>query len=259
MRTFQDLVEEADTVDVSGWDFSWLDGRATEQRPPWRYSQLVAARLALVSSAVDLDTGGGEIVAEVPALPERMAVTEAWPPNIAHARTLLEPRGVQVVPVEPGLPLPLPDGTYELVTSRHPVSPNWPEIARILTPGGTYLAQHVGSRSAYELIEYFLGPLPEARPDSREARSSRHPDVEAEAARAAGLDIVDLRTARCEMEFYDIGAVVYILRKCVWWVPDFTVDRYRDTLHRLDDHIRTHGRFTAHSTRTLIEARRPTP
>jgi hypothetical protein len=67
---------------------------------------------------------------------------------------------------------------------------------------------------------------------------------------------VDLRTARCRMEFFDIGAVVYILRKCVWWVPDFTVERHRDTLARLDVEIRTRGVFLAHSTRTLIEARR---
>ncbi|MER5337866.1 SAM-dependent methyltransferase, partial [Micromonospora sp. NPDC002717] len=84
----------------------------------------------------------------------------------------------------------------------------------------------------------------------------RHPDREAAAARAAALEIVDLRTARCRMEFFDIGAVVYTLRKCVWWVPDFTVERYRDTLERLDAHIRNHGAFVAHSTRTLIEARR---
>jgi hypothetical protein len=28
---------------------------------------------------------------------------------------------------------------------------------------------------------------------------------------------------RCRMEFYDVGAIVWILRKCVWWVPDFSV------------------------------------
>ena len=56
------------------------------------------------------------------------------------------------------------------------------------------------------------------------------------------------------MEFFDIGAVVYILRKCVWWVPDFSVERYADTLRRLDALIRTDGPFVAHSTRHLIEA-----
>ena len=44
--------------------------------------------------------------------------------------------------------------------------------------------------------------------------------------------------------------------QCVWWVPDFSVERHRDTLRRLDADIRERGPFVAHSTRTLIEARR---
>jgi hypothetical protein len=143
----------------------------------------------------------------------------------------------------------LPEACFELVTSRHPVSPNWPEIARVLTDNGTYLAQHVGPASAFELIEWFLGPL-------TRQRRGRDPEREAAAARSAGLQIVDLRTARCRMEFFDIGAVVYVLRKCVWWVPDFSVDRYRHALERLDAYIRERGAFVANSTRTLIEARR---
>jgi SAM-dependent methyltransferase len=249
MRAFSDLVDEAATVDVAGWDFGWLAGRATEQRPPWGYSRLIASRLAGVASALDVDTGGGELIAEMPHLPPRMVVTEGWPPNVEHARRLLSPRGVQVVAVEPGQGLPFPDASFELVTSRHPVRPDWREVARVLADDGTYLAQHVGPASAYDLIECFLGPLPRER-------SARDPERESAAARAAALRIADLRTARCRMEFFDIGAVVYTLRKCVWWVPDFTVDRYRGTLQRLDNHIRRHGAFVAHSTRTLIEARR---
>ena len=42
-------------------------------------------------------------------------------------------------------------------------------------------------------------------------------------AEQAGLTVTDLRTARCRMEFLDVGAVVWVLRKCVWWVPDFSV------------------------------------
>ena len=77
-----------------------------------------------------------------------------------------------------------------------------------------------------------------------------------DAAEKAGLTVTDLRTARCRMEFFDIGAVVWILRKCVWWVPDFSVERYHDKLVELDAHIRREGPFVAHSTRHLIEARR---
>jgi SAM-dependent methyltransferase len=249
MRTFEELVEEAATVDVSGWDFGWLNGRATEERPPWGYSRLIASRLPRVASALDIDTGGGEIIGEVPRLPPRMAVTEGWPPNVERARRLLSPRGVQVVAVEQGHALPFPDASFELVTSRHPVAPDWAEIARVLADNGTYLAQHVGPASAFELIECFLGPQPREQ-------LARDPDREAAAARAAGLHIVELKTARCRMEFFDIGAIVYILRKCVWWVPDFEVRRYRDVLERLDAQIRRYGAFAAHSTRTLIEARR---
>jgi hypothetical protein len=119
----------------------------------------------------------------------------------------------------------------------------------VLAPGGHYLAQHVGPASAFELIEFFLGPLPDAR-------LARDPRLEAAAAEAAGLTVTDLRTARCRMELLDVGAVVWLLRRCVWWVPDFSVDRYRDRLRELDDQIRHRGPFVAHSTRHLIEARR---
>lgn len=61
------------------------------------------------------------------------------------------------------------------------------------------------------------------------------------------------------MEFGDIGAVVYLLRKVIWTVPDFTVDAYGDQLRRLHDRIRQDGPLVVHSTRTLIEAVEPRP
>ncbi|QZY52343.1 class I SAM-dependent methyltransferase [Leucobacter tenebrionis] len=249
MRSFDELAAEAVRADVTGWGFEFLRGRATEQRPPWKYASLLAARLGSVSSALDLDTGGGEVVDEAPALPPRMAVTESWPPNVARARQRLGPRGVEVAGTEPGEPLPFPDGSFELVTARHPVAPDWHEIHRVLRPGGVYLAQHVGPASAFELIERFLGPLPAER-------RLRDPEDEAAAARDRGFEILRLRTATCRMEFFDVGAVIWILRKCVWWVPDFSVERYRDVLLELDAQMRGGTPFVAHSTRHLIEARR---
>lgn len=249
MRPFGELVAEADAADVSGWGFAWLDGRASEERPPWGFARLLADRLCHVESALDIDTGGGEVVAEAPRFPPRMVVTEGWPPNAQRARELLGPRGVQVVATtdDDGL-LPFPDGSFQLVTSRHPVWPAWAEIHRVLEPGGRYFAQHVGPRSVFELIEFFLGPLPD---EPRE----RDPDGEAAAAEQAGLVVEDLRRARCRMEFYDIGAVVWILRKCVWWVPDFSAVKYEDKLRELDAQMRGGEPFVAHSTRHLVHAR----
>ena len=250
MRSFDQLVAEAVEADLTGWGFGWLDGRASEERPPWGYAKRLAARLPQVQSALDIDTGGGEVLAEAPRFPPRMVVTEAWPPNAQRARELLGPRGVQVIETLEGASLPVPSESFELVSARHPVAPDWAEIHRVLVPGGSYFAQHVGPASAFELIEYFVGPLPRQP-------TGRDPHREAAAAQHAGLVVTDLRQARCRMEFYDVGAVVWILRKCVWWVPDFSVDKYLDTLGELDDQMRRGKPVVAHSTRHLIEAQRP--
>lgn len=250
MRGFEELVAEASEVSVDGWDFSWLDGRATEERPTWGYARAMARRLADVRSALDVQTGGGEVLAQAGSLPRTMAATESWPPNAGKATRLLGPRGVVVVATPDEPPLPFADEAFELVTCRHPATVWWDEIARVLRPGGAYLAQHVGPASVFEVVEYFLGPQPEAR-------GARDPEAESADARAAGLDVVDLRTERLRMEFLDIGAVVYFLRKVIWIVPGFTVEKYRERLRELDELIRRDGPFVAHSSRTLIEARKP--
>jgi SAM-dependent methyltransferase len=250
-RSFEDLVAEADAVSVDGWDFSWLDGRATEERPSWGYSRALGYRLAGASASLDIQTGGGEVLASAPALPRLAVATESWPPNVAKATRLLHPLGVVVVadPDEP--PLPFAADTFDLVTSRHPVTVWWDEIARVLAPGGSYFAQHVGPHSVFELVEYFLGPL------SEEVRRARHPDDDVAAATAAGLEIADLRLEETRIEFFDIGAVVYFLRKVIWMVPGFTVAEYLPRLRELHDLIEQNGPFVAYSTRFLIEARKP--
>ncbi|WP_370616928.1 class I SAM-dependent methyltransferase [Mumia sp. Pv 4-285] len=250
MRSYEELVAEADAADVSGWEFSWLDGRATEQRPSWGYQRLMSDRWARATAALDVQTGGGEVLAGAGRFPPVGVATESWPPNLAKATRLLHPRGVVVVADDDEPPLPFADGAFDLVTSRHPATVWWDELARVLAPGGTYLAQHVGPESVFELAEEFLGPL------GPEHGRARRPDDEAAAAEAAGLEVVDLRTERLRMEFGDVGAIVYFLRKVIWIVPGFTVDTYDAALRRLHEQIATDGPFVAHSTRTLVEARR---
>ncbi|MFI8434839.1 class I SAM-dependent methyltransferase [Streptomyces sp. NPDC079020] len=248
---FEALVREAGTVSVDGWDFSWLDGRATEQRPSWGYARAMADRLAHARAALDIQTGGGEVLASAPKLPRLTAATESWPPNVARATALLHPLGAVVVadPDEP--PLPFGDAAFDLVVSRHPVTTWWEEIARVLVPGGTYFSQQVGPASVFELVEYLLGPQPP------EVRGARDPGEACAAAGAAGLDVVDLRPERLRTEFFDIGAVVYFLRKVIWMVPGFTVERYRPQLLSLHRRIEAEGPFVATTTRFLIEARKP--
>lgn len=114
---FDALVEGAATVSVDGWDFSWLDGRATEQRPSWGYARAMADRMARARAALDIQTGGGEVLASVPKLPRLTVATESWPPNIARATALLHPLGAVVVADADEPPLPFGDHAFDLVVS----------------------------------------------------------------------------------------------------------------------------------------------
>ncbi len=250
-RDFDELVAEAAAAPVDGWDFSWLDGRACEQRPSWGYARLMGERMARARVALDIQTGGGEVLATAARLPPVTVATEGWRPNLRRAAARLSPRGVTVVADRDAPPLPFAGGVFDLVVSRHPVHTWWPEIARVLRPGGTYLSQEVGPASVFELAEFFLGPQPD------EVRRVRHPDRTRAGAEAAGLDVVDLRVERLRTEFRDIGAVVYFLRKVIWIVPGFTVAAHRARLRELHELIEADGPFVAHAGRILVEARKP--
>ncbi|HXQ60250.1 MAG TPA: class I SAM-dependent methyltransferase [Acidimicrobiales bacterium] len=247
--TFEDLLTEGAGVAVEGWDFSWFSGRATEERPPWGYARLMAGRMAAATVALDIGTGGGEVLAQVPHPPAVLAAAESWPPNVEIARRNLAALGASVVQVAGDGHLPFRGASFDLVVSRHPVVTDWPEIARVLTPGGTYLSQQVGAGSMRELTDAVMGPQP--------VGDRRRADRAVAAATGAGLDVVDLREARLRAVFHDTAAVVVFLRKVVWTVPDFSVERYRGALAQLHDRICSDGAFVAHAERFLIEAKKP--
>ncbi len=247
--TFESLVEEGAAVPVEGWDFGWFDGRATEERSPWGYAGLMGERMGWSRRALDIETGGGEVLAGIPSAPPLLVATESWPPNAALARDRLRPLGGHVVAVADEPTLPFAGASFDLVVSRHPVVTLWDEVARVLEPGGTYLSQQVGPGSNRELIEFMTGPQP--------ASERRHSDRARSAAEAAGLEVLDVRTCTLRVEFFDVAAVVHFLRKVLWTVPGFTPEAYRSALRRMHEQIERDGRFVSHATRFLIEARRP--
>jgi SAM-dependent methyltransferase len=249
-RSFEDLVEEANTVSVDGWDFSWLNGRALEERPSWGYQKSMGERMGYATAALDIQTGGGEVLAGIANVPSICVATESWPPNVAIATKLLNPRGIVVVADNDEPPLPFADEAFDLVVSRHPVKAYWNEIARVLKPGGTYYSQHVGPDSVSEVFHFFLGPLPD-RVDLRT------PEIAREGCEAAGLEIVDLRMEELRTEFYDVGAVIYFLRKVIWMVPGFTVEKYMPQLREMHQIIKAEGSFKATTRRFIIEAIKP--
>jgi SAM-dependent methyltransferase len=246
--TFDELVAEGAAEPVAGWDFSWFDGRATEERPSWGYSRLLAERMRYARAALDIQTGGGEVLGQVPDPPPVLVATESWRPNIDVARRNLHRVRARVVEADDEADLPFLPGSFDLVASRHPTDVVWGEIARVLQPGGIYLSQQIGAGSNRELIDFMMGPQKVG--GHRSARRA------VACAEAAGLEVADLREQALRVEFYDVGAVVYFLRKVLWTVPGFTVDGYPGQLARLHEYIQSCGSFVSHAQRFLIEARK---
>jgi SAM-dependent methyltransferase len=240
---FDALLDEAAAVPLDGWDFSWFAGRATEERPSWGYASLVADRLAGAGAALDVQTGGGEVFAWALAHAERKprlpVAVEEWQPGVAAQK---------IDHVVKAAGLPFRDGAFDLVVSRHPVDTDWSGTARILRPGGLFLSQQIGPGTNRELSEAMLGPLP---PPDRQ-----HPDQIRVAAEAAGFEVLDVRGERLRLEFFDVAAVAHFLRKVIWTVPDFTIEKYRPRLRAVHDEITATGRFVSYSSRVLIEARK---
>jgi len=247
MTVFDDLLAEAEAQPIEGWDFSWFNGRATEERPSWGYARMISERMAIASTALDIQTGGGEVLAGIESPPSRLVATESWLPNVEVARRNLKALGASVVAVGDDA-LPFASNSFDLVVSRHPVITPWGEIARVLARGGTFLSQQVGAGSNRELTDFFMGPQP--------IGEGRQPERHVAAAVAAGLRVDDLRDESLLVEFFDVGAVAYFLRKVLWTVPGFTIEAYRYRLKHLHEQIERDGRFISHSRRFLIQSSR---
>jgi SAM-dependent methyltransferase len=201
-------------------------------------------------AVLDIQTGGGEVLAEVLSkvahTPSTLAATESWRPNLAIARNRLNPLNVSVVEASNDADLPFADCSFDLVVSRHPTVVLWNEIARVLQPGGAYLSQQIGAGSNRELTDLMLGPRPVSQRRSREQATRE--------AEAAGLIVDDLRQQALRVTFNDVAAVIYFLRKVIWTVPGFTVEGYRDKLEHLHTRIEREGPFVTHAQRLLVKA-----
>jgi SAM-dependent methyltransferase len=210
--------------------------------------------LAGASAVLDVQTGGGEVFAEMLSRLDRVplvaAATESWSPNVVVALGNLAPYGVSVTEVGDTEALPYASNSFDLVVSRHPTMINWSEIGRVLRSGATYLSQQVGPGTNRELTQFMMGDQPINR--------DRSPDVARREATAGGLEVVDLQRESLRVEFFDIAAVVYFLRKVIWTVPGFSVPRYRNELRRLHRLIEEAGSFVSHAERYLIEVVKPT-
>jgi SAM-dependent methyltransferase len=262
-RSFEELVSEGADASFSGWDFAWLGGRMIETAPPWDYRAEASKLLFGSRCALDLDTGGGEVLAELAPFAGNVVATEGYEPNVGIAAANLVQFGVPVVAIrsapdnvdQPPVTemdadadrsrLPFDDGVFDLVLDRH--SSYWSgEIARVLRRGGRFLTQQVGGNVQGRTWAELFGVAPTVpRYDLAFAL---------EQLTAAGLTIRRAIEAQTPTRFLDVGAVVYFLRLAPWTVEGFDVSTNEPELRLIHDLIGSEGALVLGDARFLIEA-----
>jgi SAM-dependent methyltransferase len=207
--------------------------------------------LRQVTRALDLDTGGGELLASFAPLPETTIATEGHLPNLPIARDRLAPLGVDVRMHAGTEPLPVDDDSVDLVLNRHGrLTPS--EVARVLRPGGILLTQQVGGDNDRGINEALGAPPSTVPPGSPEAGTA---EALVQALVGQGFETPEVGEEYPEFAFADVGALVYHLKAIPWQVPDFDVDKYEPALRKLDEQIRASGPFVVRNHRFLIRAR----
>jgi SAM-dependent methyltransferase len=234
----------------AGWDFFHLAGRMVEEQPPWSYADRAGELMHRADSVLDLGTGGGErLLGMREHWPAQVAATEGYPPNLALATARLSPYGVEVKGAESdeSTILPFAGASFDLVISRHS-SFNAAEVARVLTPGGTFFTQQVHGRSGEDLQAHF-GASPQwpyATPGYFAAKLA-----------TAGLSITEEQEWAGKVTFADIGAIVYYLKAVPWLVPGFNVASHQDTLFALHGRAEAGQPLAFTSRYYILEARKP--
>ncbi|MEX0786675.1 MAG: class I SAM-dependent methyltransferase [Dehalococcoidia bacterium] len=232
--------------DFSGWQFPGLVVDHFEGGPPWDYGAIVREHAVGRASALDMGTGGGEVLSRMRgALPERVVAIEEWHVNAPVARDLLAPLGVAVVRAR-SIELPFHDAAFDLVLNRHEeLDPG--EVARVLAPGGALITQQVGRSNWQELRTHF--PRMTDFGDQRAAYASGLAN--------AGLIV----TTNVEHEFHtafgSLGDIVYMLSVTPWSVSDFDVERDLEALLALEEACRTERGLVLTEGRYLLVAENP--
>ncbi len=208
---------------------------------------------------LDLCTGDGERLSQVLSRPRRTVATEGYPPNVREAHRRLSPLGIHLVRSsvaqghayqranEPRGSVPFRNGSFDLVTVRNEsYLPS--EVARVLHPGGYFLAEMTGGEEVPELGERL------------ELKVTPSADWTLEMAERAivesGLSVERSMETTFTMTFHDAGAVLWHLLPIPWVAPGFSLETHRPQLARIHQEILREGPFRIPQGVSWCESRR---
>ena len=233
----------------SGWDFSHLKNRLIDENPPWDYREMAAELVRKSTAVLDMGTGGGEFLSSFTPLPEYTVAIEGWHPNVAVAKSRLEPLGARVLEADGMKHLPFENEEFDLVLNRHSDF-TAEEVFRVLKPVGTFLTQQVGGNNLQDFAEAFEIDTP--LPFLKETFDYWKQEIQ-----EAGFKLIKAEEWRGKMEFMDVGAIVYFIKAIPWTVPDFNFEKHFHHLEKLQHRLDGGERLVYTQVRYLFQAEKP--
>jgi len=98
-------------------------------------------------------------------------------------------------------------------------------VKRVLKQNGYFITQQVGGKNCIELKE-------------------------------VGLKIIEKYEDFPKLRFYDVDAIIYYLKTVPWQIPDFSVDKYYNSLKKVHNKIQERGFIDIKEHRFMIFARK---
>lgn len=244
------LWHQEEQYDITGWDFSHLDGRWQNELLPWNYRKLVLSYLKSDMQLLDMGTGGGELLKTFHHPSNRTQVTEAWQPNINLLKHTIAKQGIKVHALSAKYEdaLPVKNDSLNMITNSHAAF-NPKLIKDKLKTGGYFISQQFRTLNNYSLSRFFDSDYVPAYPDNTLLKTVAD-------FQNLGFEILLAKEAQPSMTFFDIGAIIYYASIIPWEFPNFSVDHCLSQLTQLDQLIQNDGSVTTKEDRFILVTRK---
>ncbi len=237
-------------VNITGWDFTPLtkSGRMQESPLPWDYHATVKEYIPGVIRMLDMGTGGGEFLMTLLPLPKESFATERYEPNVKIAEENLKPIGVKVISGYKDNALPFENNFFDLVINRHEYY-DPAEVHRILKLGGYFITQQVKGNCDNSITDLF------ASNNDNDFKEWCFDKATVE-LKNYGFEILNKGEAIGFTIFSDIEALVSYIKVINWLVPDFSIEKYSETLNKVKLIIEEKGCFKSTLDRFFLVSKK---
>lgn len=240
-------LNEEKIAKIKGWDFSYIKNRHYEKELSWSYYEIIKKYLKNNFKLLDIDTGGGEFLLTLNHPYQNTSCTEGYSPNIKLCEEKLLPLGINFKPGTDINNLPFNDNSFDIIINRHG-SYNVSEIKRLLKPNGLFITQQVGEQNDEDLIRILLPNIKTKYPNhNKEFQSKLFIDQ--------GFEEIQGLEEFGQIDFYDVGAIVWFAKIIEWEFIDFSVEKCFKQLLELENQINACGKISTKTHRFLLVMR----